>query len=81
MHENMVYNKNLFKHRHCQFHGHHHHTQQQTGKTNSSLQHKANVLCACAFIKRLCGYLIYDHAIHVVDQDVNHKEHEDESQQ
>jgi len=47
-------------------------------ETNSSLQHKANVHCACAFIKRLRGYFIYDHTVQVVDEDVNQKEHEDE---
>ena len=47
-------------------------------ETNSSLQHKANVHCACAFLKRLRGYFIYDHTVQVVDEDVNQKEHEDE---
>jgi hypothetical protein len=47
-------------------------------ETNSSIQHKANTLCACAFKKRLCRYFIYDHTIQVVDTDVNQKEHEDE---
>jgi len=47
-------------------------------ETNSSLQHKANVLCACAFIKRLHGYFTYDHTVQVVDKDVNQKEHKDE---
>jgi len=47
-------------------------------ETNSSFQHKANVRCACAIIKRLRGYFIYNHTVRVVDKDVNQKEHEDE---
>jgi hypothetical protein len=30
----------------------------QQKETNRSLWHKANIPCACAFIKRLCVYFI-----------------------
>ena len=47
----MVYNKNLFKHRHCQFHGHkhhHHQTQQQTERNQQlSPAQSKRTLCMC----------------------------------
>jgi len=33
---------------------------------------------ACAIIKQLRGYFIYNHTVQVVDKDVNQKEHDDE---
>lgn len=47
-------------------------------ETNSSFQYKANAHCACAIIKKLRGYFIYNHTVQVVDMDVNQKEQEDE---
>ena len=58
MHENMVYNKNLFKHRHCQFQGHPHQTQQQTER-NQQLSPAQSKCTLCMCIHKEVTWILY----------------------